>query len=207
MTAPVLVLEKLMLDPRFPDVVRHVRETAPAHQRDQADAAVNDATARLLQVAQLVSDEPAQAIWPGDIPGWLRLSALDAFVGFLSGTASTCRHTPQASNPEPVYAAAWKPGLITCSHCLHLFGVGRGSAADRTCDSCGRICGGIQEDDPITPGMVQVSVVVLQFGTCGDCAPPRTGQPPEEDRPATASRPIRTRPRGRRGRSRGRGSR
>src|ERR1041384_4686066 len=174
-----LLLERLMMHPRFPELLEQARHAAPVGVRDQADAAISDATDRLVRIAEIVSDEPTAIVSAGDIPGWLRLGVLDAFASFVSGNATTCCHDPHPQHPEPDYAAVWKPGLITCGHCVHLFGVGKASAADRTCDSCGRVCEGLVNHDPIHPGMVQISLVTVQYGTCGDCTPARAGRPLE----------------------------
>jgi hypothetical protein len=169
MTSPTLVLERAMLDPRFAQVVATIRAAMPSHQRDQADAAIDAATASVLKLNELISDDPTRVAQPGDIPGWLRLSVLDAFVSFAQGAAATCRHNPDPRYPTPVYAAVWKPGLITCGYCLHLFSLGRGSAADCTCDSCGRVCVGQDDSDAIHPGLIQLGPVVVQYGACSDC--------------------------------------
>ena len=78
-------------------------------------------------------------------------------------------HAPTHRRPEPVFSAAWRPGLVVCTQCLHLLGVT--GVADRTCDRCGHVCDGIEAGDPIYSGTVFVGELGYQFGTCGDCRP------------------------------------
>jgi hypothetical protein len=163
-----------------------------------------------------VASGTTKAAW---LPGWLRLALLDALATFMDGAADTCCHAPVPSSPQPVMAAAWRPGLVVCMTCTHLLPQRRGSAADRTCDGCGRVCAGTP-DDPIHPGLLALSILIFEYGVCNDCKPP---PPPTVAAPATvaasprsATTPVtegvrttaypRHRARGRRGTARGRGA-
>lgn len=169
MTA-TLLLERLMLDPSYPEIVEELRALLPAHVVDQADAANADAYRTTLGLAALLGgQEDVHGAAAGDVPGWLRLNVIDAYVGYVSGRADTCRHNPDPSRPEPVLAAAWRPGLISCRGCVFLFATVQGSTMDRTCDGCGRVCAGVDAGDPIYPSMVQLGPVIFQYGACAGC--------------------------------------
>jgi hypothetical protein len=103
------------------------------------------------------------------VPAWLRLSMLNALVVWASGRADTCLHQPTVHRPEPVFATAWKPNLVACGRCVPLTVLPRGSAADRTCDCCGRVTTGIENDDGIHPGRLAFGSMVFAFGACRDC--------------------------------------
>lgn len=203
MTTAALALEQLMTHPRYPELAAKLRALLPAHIVDQADAAV-DETTLFTKALSVLLDARSGAVRPEDLPGWLRLGLLQAWVGFASGQASTCRHSPTASSPQPVFAAAWKPDLVTCGNCVFLFSLRGDSDADATCDSCGHCCAGPAVDDGVYPAMIQLGPLVYQYGTCRDCTPSTTGaaNPPAAPHDREASR---VRPRGRRGHRRGRG--
>src|SRR3954452_1771293 len=130
MSAEALALEQLMLHHLYPEVVRQLREAMPVAARDQDGAAADTAYHVVSALADHLGGEEIHTT-PDGIPGWLRLTLLDAFTAFVAGTARTCRHSPDALRPQPVLAAAWKPDLITCLGCEHMFVV-RGEA-DRRC--------------------------------------------------------------------------
>lgn len=192
-----LSLEKLMLGPGFDEAAARQHASVPAPIRDQADAAIAEARQTALAAAARIDAAPTGTASIADIPGWLRLGILDAFVQLINGTAQTCRHSPVPDNPQPVMAAAWRPGLLTCRRCVHLFTTVRGSDADRTCDGCGRVCTGV-DGDLIQPGLLSMSVIVFQYGACADCLAPAKAEqgPPRRERAV---------PRGTRGHRRGRG--
>lgn len=66
-------------------------------------------------------------------PDWLKLGALDSFVRWQRGEAALCEHRPTTAAPEPVTAAAWRPGAIVCAECVGLLRV----CVDHRCDGCG----------------------------------------------------------------------
>ena len=207
MTAPALVLEKLMSDPRWPEVVDQLRAATPSHVVDQADAATAATDTVMQGLAHLMRAESTGAAVVADIPGWLRLGALDTFTSWVAGTGTTCLHNPHPSSPQPVMAAAWRPALVTCGLCVRMFHTRPGSDLDRTCDCCGRICAGPDAADGIYPGAVQVAMLVYQYGACSDCHTPvaRSVAPGEVLRQSPDY--LRAKPRGGRGRARGRGRR
>ncbi|WFE45009.1 hypothetical protein [Verrucosispora sp. WMMD1129] len=207
-----LLLEQLMTHPRYGELVEQLRAHTPVHALDQADAATVDALRITTTAGRDVLGSDAHPATVEQTPGWLRLGLLDAFTAWLTGRASTCFHAPDPARPQPVIAAAWRPGVVTCSACVHLVALPRGSAADRTCDACGHRCAGPEHGDGIYPGMVQFGPLIYQYGVCGDCRPPVTtsGGPPRATESAEHDHPRgtgRVRPRGRRGHGRGRGRR
>lgn len=171
MTSPTLALEKLMLTPGFDEAAAEWHAAVPTAQRDQADAAIDETRRVAHAIAPRIGAEASGITTAAQLPGWLRLALLDALARLMDGTADTCRHSPTPRSPQPVMAAAWRPGLVVCLACVHLLPQCRGSAADRTCDSCGRVCAGTP-DDPIYPGLLAFSVVLFEYGTCRDCKPP-----------------------------------
>ncbi|MFY1589128.1 hypothetical protein ACN267_32250 [Micromonospora sp. WMMD734] len=204
---PALALEALMLHPRYEELMAHVRAHTPTGHVDQVDAAADDALRLMTTVGRAAYDghqrhHPTTA----DVPGWLRLGLLDTLTAWVDGQAVTCRHQPTPDRPQPIVAAAWRPRLVVCSRCVHLTALARGSARDRTCDACGRVCAGVEHGDGVYPGMVQLGPLVYQYGTCDGCRPPAV-----DSHPVTAGRPVpgsgRSKPRGARGRGRGRGAR
>ena len=208
---PALALEQLMLHPKLAQFAELARAAMPTALVDQVDAASDDAHQFMHAVARHVGDESAQYAAAQDVPEWVRLTLLDAFTTWASGRGSTCRHQPTPDRPEPVLAAAWRPGLVACMRCAHLTGLPSGSAKDRTCDRCGRVCAGLEHGDGIHPGMVQLGPLIYQYGTCRDCRPSTASDnPPSATQTAEQAAPRgtgRVRPRGSRGRSRGKGGR
>lgn len=207
MTA-ALALESLMLHPDYDRFIAQVRQATPVALVDQLDAATTHATVVATTVAGRAGGYDIGAATAGDLPGWLRLGLLDALTQWADGKASTCRHSPDPDRPEPVLAAAWKPGLITCVRCAHLWSLGR--EANLTCDCCGRVCP--TDGDGVYPGVTQFGSLLFQYGTCVDCRPSiasatgplRVTLPAEQD---DARGTGRVRPRGQRGRRRGKGGR
>lgn len=208
---PTLALERLMLHPDYAQFVDELRAALPVAVVDQADAATADALHLMTGAARLAKAESAGPAAAADVPGWVRLALLDTLTAWADGKGTTCRHQPTPGRPQPVLAAAWKPGLVVCAHCVHLTSLPPGGARDRTCDRCGRVCAGTEHRDGIYPGMVQLGPLIYQYGTCADCRPPinpndsptsatHTGQ---HD---TAKETGRGRPRGQRRRRRGKGT-
>lgn len=138
---------------------------------DQAAAAADDATAAMTAAAVVLGGTGVVRSEYRATPEWIRLNVLSAYVGWAAGKASTCMHNPTAARPEPVFAAAWKPGLVTCARCPHLLELPRGSAKDRTCDGCGRVTTGPEHGDGIHPSRIQYGPMMLAFGTCEGCTP------------------------------------
>ena len=66
----------------------------------------------------------------------MRLGAIVTVAAWLADAIRTCMHSPTPQHPQPVFAVAWRPGVIACALCPHLLHVGMGTRAGRTCDLC-----------------------------------------------------------------------
>ncbi|MGH3986732.1 MAG: hypothetical protein ACRDTZ_05370 [Pseudonocardiaceae bacterium] len=75
-------------------------------------------------------------------------------------------HAPDMAHPMPVLTAAWKPRLVTCHGCGHLFRFPRNSVSDRTCDGCGTV---VDVGTVIWTGAVGAGALTYLFGVCEDC--------------------------------------
>ncbi|CAN5578122.1 hypothetical protein BH09ACT7_BH09ACT7_16110 [soil metagenome] len=136
-----------------------IHEALPVDFRDQLTAAARSAR-EIIEYTEGAGHEVGAA----SVAAWLRLGALDALVGWLTNVGSTCLHSPNPVQPQPLWSAAWKPNLVVCTRCLELLRV-RGRA-DRLCDCCGT--------DTLGVGISTVTVVlgalVYQAGACAGCA-------------------------------------
>lgn len=139
-----------------------LKANVPTGFADQLHAARTEG----VRTAERVLKNPSKWVNTQSVPDWVRLGMYDALLGWFSGSGTTCMHNPMPGRPEPVVAAAYKPGLVTCGSCTHLLVV-RGQA-DRTCDGCGRVCTGTG-DDLIRPVIIFVGVLGYMFGVCRDC--------------------------------------
>lgn len=143
---------------------------------DQVDAAAADLQAatqlgHALAIATGYAAGPVSIMMPTtlleDLP-WAARGWHDTFEPWLRGEGRTCIHNPNLSHPQPVWGCAWKPGLVVCGECLHLFDVAT-MAEDRTCDGCGRVVGGPENGDPIYSTAVQHEFMAYRIGVCTDC--------------------------------------
>lgn len=146
---------KLAAIPGFRDAVRAYVGAAYC---DQLDTAFHQSVA----AAETIANKSTKIVEHRDVPDWLRLGALDTVLKWMDGKGKTCSHAPTYQNPEPVWSAAWKPGLVVCSACTHLLKVV--GDADMTCDCCGRIC-----DDVIRAQSVWIGALAYHAGVCSDC--------------------------------------
>jgi hypothetical protein len=167
-----LKLDQLMTDPKL----RGLRDALLEQRSADPPSAFGDQLASAVDEANRVADAWAAAgiydrkrgEWLGT-PEWVRLGALTALTTWWAGDGRTCMHSPCKSRPEPVFAAAWKPGLVTCMRCVHLFKVAENSVPDRTCDGCGRVVAGVSRGEPIYPSALKIAALMWQFGVCEDC--------------------------------------
>jgi hypothetical protein len=148
-----------------PELAAQVEAHTPAGLADQVHAALR-ASIAAVEAGQ---DTPVVGVAPHTVDDWIRLGALDTLVGWIGGSGKTCLHQPHWRRPQPVWSAAWRPGLVVCSNCLHLLQVV--GDADRTCDCCGRVCAGDDAGDPIYTTIVWCGALAYQCGTCADCRP------------------------------------
>lgn len=152
-----------------PEQAETLRAGVPTWFRDQADAAADEIATNLLtaQQAGIVGEAPQMPTHQH--PAWVRLSVIDTLVKWWAGQNDSCLHAPHPMRPQPVCSVAWKPGLIVCGDCTHLLDIPRNSAADRTCDGCGKVTAGLEAGDPIYPFTVVCGVLSHGVGVCGDC--------------------------------------
>ena len=171
--------------PQLDDALGRLGDALAALTPQQRDELRADLPAGIMALADQAGAAQAQSIgWTrhakgdrlgwiprDDVDGWLRLGLLDTLLGWLGGYGRTCMHSPShlRPEPEPVFSCAWRPGLVVCAHCLHLLDIV--GAADLSCDCCGRVCEGLDADDPIYTGTVWLGELAFEFGTCTDCRP------------------------------------
>lgn len=182
-----LAFDELLCDPDLAPIAAQLRDRVPTALLDQCDAAAAHVHANLDTAARGWGvDGQVGYTAPSDVPGWVRLGALTTLAGWLTGRASTCLHAPHPTRPQPLAAAAWKPGLIVCGRCTHLLTLPRRSTADRTCDGCGHVVTGVEHHDGIRPTLIVVGALSYLFGTCRDCtvaAPRRAAASPTASTP------------------------
>jgi hypothetical protein len=164
----VIALDKLMTRPDAVHLLDQLRALNPVDFQDQVDAAAEQVAVGMRRTVERGIMQGFQELVPADVPGWVRLGALTALTEWAAGQAGTCLHSPHPSRPQPVCAAAWKPGLVTCGHCTHLFRL-TDRRADATCDGCGHLTTGVANGDGITPNLVSVGPLVWMFGACISC--------------------------------------
>ncbi|MGO8772063.1 MAG: hypothetical protein ACLQIK_08385 [Mycobacterium sp.] len=154
-----------LLENLTPEMVAEIHHRAPAGLVDQLAAAHRDSVALI----EAIEDRPVRYVPRSSVDDWLRLGLLDTFLTWVSGNARVCLHAPDFRRPEPVWAAAWKPGLVVCPRCtrqLKVFG-----DADAACDRCGRVTLGVEHDDGIYTLSVMLGALTYQAGACRDCLP------------------------------------
>lgn len=168
-----LAVDELLTDPLLAPLRRELhaeaRSTMPGHLTDQLDTAHTEALDQLDREYTGGGWASKQWVEPGVVPGWVRLGALDTLTAWVLGAGPTCSHAPSPGQPEPLYAAAWRPRLVVCGRCPHLLGCSR--VEDRTCDGCGTVVGGVDVGDPMWPFQVQVGVLNYRAGMCSGCRP------------------------------------
>jgi hypothetical protein len=169
--SPVLALDELLTDP--PEWLRaYAAEVLNTHVGDQFLAACRDAHHALKTISAV---DPAARVDhpdPGQVEDWLRLGLLDTLLAWLTGKGRrTCMHAPHPARPEPVYAAAYKPGLVVCAQCLPMLRVS--GEADRACDACGHVCAGLEHGDPCYPIVLALGPFTYAAGACPACRPQR----------------------------------
>lgn len=165
----VLTLDRAIQDPLFASVLARCTGQTPTWYSDQMSAAQDEALATSKQAVTEGAFKTLAEGYTRDLPGWLRLGAFTALVEWTLGQGSTCMHDPHPMRPQPVYAAAWRPGLVVCARCPHLFALRHSSERDRTCDCCGKVVSGVIAEDPIRPSMVHIANLTYSVGTCMGC--------------------------------------
>lgn len=147
-----------------PEQRRRAQAAIPVGLRDQLHAAATHNQATVGRTATARNGERFE-LNHNQVPEWIRLSVSETLGRFVFGKADVCTHDLQPSRPQPLVMAAWRPGLVACQHCTHLFDLPAGSVADRTCDGCGRVF-----DEGLFPAMFVVGPITFLAGLCGDCS-------------------------------------
>lgn len=165
-----LALDDLLADPHGRAALAALNAYAPTWLVDQGDAAAADAYRWLEFEAPLIGGKLGR-LDHAALAGWVRLGVVSTWTAWSLGQGSTCMHAPSVDRPEPVFAAAWRPGLVACARCVHLTVLRPGSPADRTCDACGHVVAGIDHGEGIYPGRLQFGPMLYAYGTCDGCRP------------------------------------
>lgn len=153
--AVALADQMARLTPADALAVRQVADVLAPGMLDQMDAARDEA---LLVAALAAGSAPVMV----EAPEWVVLLVAEAFLAYGTGQADTCPCSPSADRPSPVYAAAWRPGVIACGrHGAYLFALG-GDAA-KTCDRCGSVV------EDITTDAIVAGPLTFHFGLCPGC--------------------------------------
>lgn len=185
----ILALDELLCSPeQRVQLVEQGRAALPVAQLDQFDAAVREnlATAAaspgaLAALSNLLPMLPALgALRIGheadfaDRPGWLRLGAVGALVHYMTGTGTTCEHTPSPARPGLIFACAWRPEAFTCRPCAPMLYPAPGTELDITCDECGRVCDP-SDSDGVKISRLLVGPLEYAYGQCAGCRTPAGG--------------------------------
>lgn len=174
-----LNIDAFLHQPHAAATIQACRDAAQAagygHLLDQADAAADHATAVTTAAARQHGATHIN-IHANSQPEWIRLTILETLVKWIAGKADTCPHSPTPVRPQPVIAAAWRPGLVACARCPHLLRLRPGSAKDRTCDGCGTV---VFEAGELWAATIVYGPLSFSFGACGACRfwPPEAAVP------------------------------
>ncbi|CAM3599640.1 hypothetical protein [Smaragdicoccus niigatensis] len=132
--------------------------------RDQLDAAESESLELLFGVGELTG---ADIVTPNQTPAWMRKDLEDAVRGFVDGEWQTCTHNPTPESPQPLFAVAWRRGVIVCRRCEYTLAAKR--IENKTCDGCGTYCRGAS----MTVVSVVKRCITYTAGLCDDCADPK----------------------------------
>lgn len=165
----VLDLDALLCSPDRADEWEAARAALPVGMRDQLDAASRATLASALHRLLTIPGATGGDCVFTDLPGWLRLGVISVLMHYASGTGTTCLHDPGIDRPVPIFACAWRPDAYTCLACAATLLPAPGSAADHTCDSCGRICTPGSFNAGITVSTHALGPLTYAYGQCPDC--------------------------------------
>lgn len=169
--APAIALDRLLRHPELPnhlDQARaHLRAAGYGWLLDQGDAAAHETHTHMRDLADHHHGEViARPV--DDHPEWVRLALISTLADWITGKARTCLHSPDPRRPQPVQAAAWKPGVIACRHCTHLFALPADSPKNWTCDCCGHVIDH-SRGEKIWATAISCGLFMYQLGACIDC--------------------------------------
>lgn len=119
--------------------------------------------------------EPGAWLSPSASHEWTMDVWRETFEPWIAGGGRTCLHNPNIAAPQPVWAVAWRPGLVVCGECLPMLDLGVTAIEDRTCDRCGKVVAGPEHGEPIVTLSVQVDFMGMRIGACEGCSPEEFG--------------------------------
>ena len=119
-----------MLAALTPESAAAILEVVPPGLCGQVSVALADSMEFVTGAMGLGADA-IQLVHGATVADWFRLSARDVLVHWSMGTVRTCVHNPNPLRPAPVFAAAWRPGLIVCGGCLPLLKVSGEASMNR----------------------------------------------------------------------------
>jgi hypothetical protein len=157
--ALAVVVDQLLHDPELRPVLDKIaagsRSKAGSSFVDQLHAARRDADALLDRMQPEATHGPA--------PDWMRMATTAALVSWgVFREAVTCSHQPDPARPQPVYAAAFRPGLVTCQQCIPALIHG---TDPHHCDRCGET-----KTETCLMGSMQLGTMTWLFHICPSCS-------------------------------------
>jgi hypothetical protein len=131
-------------------------ETAHA---DQLGAAVHESN-RIMR--RMVASLDGTIHFRVPATGWKRDVIERHNAANRAGTGRACNHS---DSPQPLFAAAWHPGLTVCADCAEAGALYPADEVDNwTCDSCHRYL-----PDQIAVSALQAGSNIMLVGLCPDC--------------------------------------
>lgn len=165
-----VALDEMIRDHRQHVLLDACRDLAPPGWTDQAEATAEHLRDGWLRAtAHRRADVTYRTARWGRYPTWVTLGIMTTITEWAAEVGSTCTHAPTATRPQPVHAAAWRPGLVACGRCIFLLNLPRGAAAESLCDGCGHQCAGVDDGDPIWSSVIVAGVLTYSVGVCRSC--------------------------------------
>jgi hypothetical protein len=152
-----VVVDRLLHDPELRPILKTIAAGLPADSSfvEKLKAARRDADALLDRMQPEATHGPA--------PDWMRMATTAALVSWgVFRDAATCSHQPHPARPQPVYAAAFRPGLVTCQRCIPALIDG---TDPHRCDRCGET-----KAETCLMGSMQLGAMTWLFHVCRSCS-------------------------------------
>lgn len=97
-----------------------------------------------------------------DLPVWLAAKLTTQRQAWASGLTRNCVHDPQPGRAL-AHMCSWKPEIVACPRCTHLFNIAAHDPDAHRCDCCDR-----DVADTIG-GKMTISGVTYWFAVCEAC--------------------------------------